>query len=279
MLIGQLSDLHLKKGAAPAYNAADTAARFESTIDYISRCGSKPDIYIITGDISDDGSPDSYDLLKFYLEKLEAPALVIPGNHDNKENLTLVFDHHPYLREAVVENDRPYMCYAVDDYELRLIGLDTVTPGRHGGGLGLGRLKWLEKTLSEKPDRPTLVFMHHPPFASGIGHMDKEPFVNRGKLADILRRHHQVVRIACGHIHRSIVAEFAGRTAVVAPGVGMQIPVDLKIQAPSNFLLEPPGFLFHFYADRWQDGPTVNTYTVLVEETPGQYGSRHPFSD
>jgi Icc protein len=277
MLIGQLSDIHLKENNAPAYRVADTESRLIKTGDYILRNNFEPDLFIITGDISDDGSLDSYARLKSFLEKINVPSFVIPGNHDHKENMIRVFADHSYFNNAVIDDGQKYLCYAIEKFSLRLIGLDTAIPGRHGGGLVPECLKWLESTLSEKPDDPTFLFMHHPPFASGIGHMDKEPFINRDKLAYIIRQNPQVVRLTCGHIHRSMTVEFGGKPAVVSPGIGMQIPVDLSPDAPSNFILEPPGVLFHFFADRWNDGPCLTTYSAMVEETPFQYGPRHPF--
>jgi 3',5'-cyclic-AMP phosphodiesterase len=121
--------------------------------------------------------------------------------------------------------------------------------------------------------------MHHPPFASGIGHMDLEFFVHRKESALVIGKYPQVVGITRGHVHRSITTQFAGRPATIAPGVGMQIPVDLSIEAPSQFIVEPPGFLLHFYADRSGDDPIVTTYIEWVTETEGLYGPRHPFSD
>jgi ABC-type Fe3+/spermidine/putrescine transport system ATPase subunit len=45
-----------------------------------------------------------------------------------------------HLTIEVAEAGENYICFAIEDFPLRNIGSDTVTPGAHGGGLGPGRL-------------------------------------------------------------------------------------------------------------------------------------------
>lgn len=213
MQIAQISDIHLKSNKEFAYDVADTAGALRRTIQHINGMVPRPDVVLVSGDISDDGSRQSYQVAEELLSDLNAPFYLIPGNHDQKDHLLRAFDQQPYLAQTVSGNEAKYICYAIDDYPVRLIGLDTVTPGLHGGGLGPVRLNWLQKTLSESPNLPTLIFMHHPPFASGIGHMDREPFRGRAELRDIIRCHPQVYRIACGHIHRSMSCLFGSTVA------------------------------------------------------------------
>ena len=52
----------------------------------------------------------------------------------------------------------------IDAHPLRLIDLDTLLPWDSGARLGPDRLAWLDARLTEAPQRPTLVFMHHPPY-------------------------------------------------------------------------------------------------------------------
>src|SRR5215211_4230003 len=99
---------------------------------------------------------------------LPMPVFVIPGNHDRRENLRRGFAYLPG-----VTTDSAYVQYAVDDYPVRLVMLDTLVPGFGYGELRPEQLEWLDRTLAAVPDRPTLIGMHHPPFACGIAHMDK----------------------------------------------------------------------------------------------------------
>jgi Icc protein len=278
LLIAQISDFHLKPPGVPAYQVADTAAALRCAVEHLNHRVPRPQGVLITGDLADEGAADAYGLLREILTGLAVPFFVVPGNHDHKGRLRAAFPEHTYLSGIAEPDGRRAMCYCIEDFPLRLVGLDTVIPGEHGGGLNPGRLAWLDRVLSERTQTPTLVFMHHPPFASGIGHMDGEVFIRRGEFADIIRRHPQVERITCGHIHRAISRRFAGTVATVSPGIGMQLDLDLRAEAPSVFVMEPPGFLLHALTELWED-LTLLTHVGTIPEHPGQYGKAHPFFD
>jgi len=236
-------------------------------------------VVILTGDIADGGRLESYQLARELLAPLRMPLFMVPGNHDHKGRLADTFPAHDYLRPSPDGPTGGFVCYSIEDYGVRLIGLDTVSPGDHGGGLCPKRLDWRSSALGKRPDAPTLIFMHHPPFASAVGHMDLEPFKGREDLLGIMLSHPQVERIACGHIHRPIALRFGGSVATVCPGVGMQIPMDLRPEARSGFVLGPPGILVHYLDKSWGDPPTLLTHVDLVEDYPGQFGGFHPFFD
>lgn len=275
-VIAQISDLHLKPPGVLAYDVADTAAALRRAVDLLNRLTPRPQAVVITGDLVDEGASASYGLLRELLAGLAMPFFLVPGNHDQKDSLRAAFPDHGYLEGFIESGGRRAICFCIEDFPVRLIGLDTVIPGEHGGGLNPERLRWLDRALSQRPSAPTLVFMHHPPFASGIGHMDGEPFIRREELAGIIRRHPQVERVTCGHIHRAFSRRFGGTVATVAPGIGMQLDLDLRPEAPSVFVMEPAGFLIHFWTDLWGD-PTLLTHVGTIPEQPGQYSGPHPF--
>ena len=277
MLIAQISDFHLKPKRALAYEAADTAGALEKVVAHINQMNPLPDLVIATGDLADGGSQESYGLAHDLLSPLKPPLYIVPGNHDQKDNLAAAFPDHNYLSQRIQGRKGAYICYVLEDFPLRLIGLDTVTPGEHGGGLGPGRLDWLNRNLEQRPTDPTLIFMHHPPFASAISHMDIEPFNKRQEFKELIEKHSQIERIACGHIHRPISCRFANTVATVCPGVGMQIMLDFRAEAPSGFIMEPPAMLIHRWGIFWDDEPVLLTHTSVVEDFPGQYGGFHPF--
>jgi 3',5'-cyclic AMP phosphodiesterase CpdA len=159
--------------------------------------------------------------------------------------------------------------YAIDDYPVRVVALDTLIPGQGGGRLCDERLQWLDNTLAEKPDTPTLVVMHHPPFRTGLGHMDRLGLDGADALEAVIFRHPQVERLACGHLHRSIQARFGGSIASTCPSPAHQIALDLSVDGPDNYVLEPPGYQLHLW-----DGQRLVTHTAVIGNFPGPYPFR-----
>lgn len=269
MILAHLSDPHIvaygKLLRGPIQGAAADAVRLRREFDtakYLARAVTainalvpKPDITVVTGDLVDNGERAEYEHLRALLAPLSMPVFVIPGNHDARESLRQTFDNEGYLPTT------GELHYAVNDYPLRLIALDTLVDGKHYGSLSRNQLTWLDVTLAEQPDRPTAIMMHHPPFSTGITSMDSAGLDNARALADVVGSHRQIERILCGHLHRAIDRRFAGTIAGTAPGTAHQIRINLVPGTPLSFNFEPPGYQLHV----WQDGGLV-THTALFGE-------------
>src|SRR5947207_6815268 len=271
MILAQLSDTHIvaagKLFRCPMQGTAPNAARARREFDtapYLARAVAtlnalepRPDIAVVTGDFGDHGDPEDYEQLRHLLARLSMPVFVIPGNHDAREPLRAAFRSARYLP---VDG---YLQYSIEDYPLRLVALDTLVPGKHGGMLCAERLGWLDATLAAQPDRPTVILMHHAPFATGITYMDNYGLDNAAGLAEVVGRHPQVERILCGHLHRAIDRRFAGTVAGTAPSTAHQIRLNLVPGARISFIFEPPGYQLHL----WQEGGLA-TYTAVLGNWP-----------
>jgi 3',5'-cyclic-AMP phosphodiesterase len=269
MIIAQISDPHIvargKLMRAPIQGVApdadrfsrefDTARHLERAVAAVNALSPRPDFTVVTGDLVDHGTAEEYAHLRALLALLAAPVFVIPGNHDMREPLREVFRSERYLPADGT------LHYAIDGYPLRLVALDTLVEGKHHGSLDNEQLAWLDATLAAQPDRPTIVMMHHPPFATGITYMDGYSLENGTAFAAIIARHRQVERILCGHLHRAIDRRFAGTVAGTAPSTAHQIRINLVPGARISFNFEPPGYQLH----AWQDGGLV-THTALFGE-------------
>jgi 3',5'-cyclic AMP phosphodiesterase CpdA len=201
----------------------------------------RPDLVVGTGDLVNDGRPSEYDRLEELLADLTIPFLPLPGNHDDRSELrrrfpTVLPDGGP---------DDP-IDHVVDLGPLRLVMLDTQMPGRVGGGLDEAQLDWLDGVLCEEPDRPTIVFQHHPPFATGLAFMDAEAFDGAEAYATVVERHRQVELVSCGHLHRSIVRRFAGTVACTWPSTCAQIDLLLG-SSDVGYVDEPPSLVVHLW--------------------------------
>src|SRR4029078_8644579 len=145
---------------------------------------------------------------------LTMPVYVIPGNHDRRDNFRQELQHLPG-----VISDPVYIQYTVEDQPVRLVMLDTLVPGAGHGELRDVQLTWLDHVLSQVPDKPTMLAMHHPPLVCGIAHLDRINVHDAAAFAEVVARHTQVKRIVCGHHHRPIFAQVAQAIASVSPSV------------------------------------------------------------
>mgnify|MGYP005813036875 CR=1 FL=1 len=265
MLIAQVSDLHIKRPGRLAYRQVDTAGRLHDCIRALQALVPPPDLVLLTGDLVDFGQPEEYEHLTAILAPLRTRVLAVPGNHDDRAAMRTVFAGEGYLPAD------GFLQYAIDDeFPLRLVGIDTLIPGEGGGALCADRLAWLDATLRRRPHAPTLLMMHHPPFLSGIGHMDRIGLEGRRTFAEIVARHPQIRLILCGHVHRTVRATVGGRPVMTCPSPAHQVALDLRADAPSCFRMEPPGFLLH----RWQEGELVSHLAAI-----GEYEGPFPFFD
>jgi Icc protein len=264
MLICQLTDLHVRPPGLPSNRVSETSMLTERAFRAVAAFTPRLDAILITGDLTECGLDAEYAnlaaLIRRYLHA--APVFVIPGNHDRREKLRAGLGQLPN-----VTADPVYVQYVVEDFPVRLVMLDTLVPGQGYGELRSEQLEWLDRTLSQVPDKPTLIGMHHPPFACGIAHMDRIQLQNATAFSAIVARHRQVERIICGHHHRAITARVAQAVASISPSVAHQVEMSLLPDAPAVFVFEPPAFQIH----RWTAADGFVSHTVYVEHYPGPY--------
>ena len=264
MIIAQLSDFHARPHGRPAYGIVDTNAAIREAIDAVLAMEPRPDCVLVTGDLSDCGLAEEYGIVREQLARLPMPVYVVPGNHDRRESFAAELGQDlPYLPKS------GFLHYTVEDFPVRLIGLDTVIAGEDGGEICAEREAWLAERLAEGQGRPTLIFMHHPPFAVGVDGMDIMPCRVSPSFVDLIARHPEIERVLCGHYHRPIQLRFAGTIGYVVPGTANQVALDLRAGTENMFVMEPPAIAIHV----WKPGTGVVSHLQPI----GDYGPRRPF--
>jgi len=266
MIIVQLSDLHVCPAGASAYGRVRTNDMLREAIEQVNALRPRADVVLATGDLVHAGDVEEYAMLRELLSELAMPVYLVLGNHDHRGNFRKVFGDSEYLPET-----SEFLHYAIEDHPVRLIGLDTVVPGRAGGELCKRRLAWLEDALEVAPERPTVLFMHHPPFRTSIEHMDVIGLEGAEAMGRLVERHPQIERILCGHLHRPIQVRWRGTLASTAPSTAHQVLLDLRPGAEGTFAMEPPGYQVHVW--------TRDTGIISHTATVGRFDGPYPFAD
>ena len=266
--IAQISDLHIKPPGSLAYGRVDTGKALERCVAALNEFEPAPDFVVISGDLADTPDVEEYQYLKRLLAPLRLPFAGIPGNHDSRELMRAALPSASYAFAAGALNQK----IGVEGLDLLL--LDSSVHGKPHGQLDGPTLQWLDATLTAVPDRPALLFLHHPPFKAGIWHMDRQNLLNASELAPIVQRHPRVRLIATGHIHRAALTMFAGVPTTICPAPNHAVDLDLaKLRVPS-FKVEPPAFHLH----TWFPGEGFGN--VVTHQVPiGTFDGPHPFFD
>lgn len=258
MILAQITDAHVTRPGRRLFGDYDPAPALRRTLETLAAQTPRPDIVLFTGDVSESGLPEEYAAARALLADFDLPLAVIPGNHDRRETFAAAFADGPALAGR-----GDFLHVALEDWPLRLIGLDTLAgPGESRGLLCEERLDWIAARLGEAPDRDTIIFMHHPPFATGIGFMDAIACENGDRLAELVAAHGRVARVLCGHVHRPVHVAFGGTIASICPGVAYQVPLRLAPGAPVELIYQPPAFQLHV----WTPGHGLVTHTDYLSD-------------
>jgi 3',5'-cyclic AMP phosphodiesterase CpdA len=211
MIIAHISDTHL---ALEARDADRRMHDFASTIADINALDPAPDVIVHSGDIVHNGRQDEYAQALALLAKARAPVCVLPGNKDDRANLRAAFSAQGYL--APVSG---FIDYAVEDYPVRLIALDTLKTGSSRGEFRPEQARRLIELIDAERDKPIAVFSHHPPFEVTVGpdRFHFETMESMSRLREALQRCERIIAVFSGHVHRAAAGEIGRIPASVVP--------------------------------------------------------------
>ncbi|MBT3234321.1 MAG: phosphodiesterase [Bdellovibrionales bacterium] len=263
MLVAHISDSHVAEYGKKAYGLAPTSEYFEKCIKHMNSFEPKIDLVLITGDICGNPTPGESRRAADILSTLKIPYYTVPGNHDTRDDLL------KYLPKSCPTELDGFIQYTVEDYDLRVIALDSVTEGMPGGTLCKKRLDWLDAKLAEQPQRPTMLMLHHPPIKYGVHETDTDGFIGSEEFGDVVEKYSNITRVLCGHVHMSCHAGWRNTVISTTAAIGMQLVLDLTLKKDSAFSIQPPSYQLHYHN---ADGEIIsNVIPVRGLDTPGPF--------
>lgn len=192
---------------------------------------------ILMGDLTHRGLPAEYAALAAVLADVPIPVIPMLGNHDRRDAFLAAFPDAPRTADGHIQQ-------VLDLGAHRIITLDSLDgppypAGHHSGRLCHGRLGFLTEALAGARDKSALVFVHHPPFNTGIAGMDAIKLADGADVLALLGDHPRV-HLVCGHIHRTISGSTGGVPWTVFKSPCHQGVVDLT-DLNSSLSVDEPG--------------------------------------
>ncbi len=214
-----LSDLHVIDPSTPdAHLYSDTTETLRLVQARIATLDPRPDFIVISGDLTNRGTPQDFAAVRALLQGFEVPVLLALGNHDTR----------PAFYRTILDDpsrtDEPYF-HADVMGGLHVITLDSSMPGAVTGNLEPEQRAWFAAELLAHPDLPKLIVVHHPP---GDQHVPVFDHINwlpedRAHVGEALRTAvgagARVVGVLSGHVHYDQFSVWNGVPCLISAGL------------------------------------------------------------
>jgi 3',5'-cyclic-AMP phosphodiesterase len=245
--LAQVTDMHLFANEKEQLLGMPTALSFQVVIQQLKQLRTELDLLLLTGDLSSDGSPESYEMVQNLLRPLQLPTYWLPGNHDSAIAMKQVLNSGLMSRRKSFERGG-----------WNFVLLDSSVPGCVHGYLSKQSLNWLDDQLTKITNKPTLISLHHPPFPVESCWLDSSKLQNSEDLFAVVDRHPQVKLVVFGHIHQEFYHQRHEVDYLGTPSTCIQFA-----PGSSKFSLDqqPPGFrLLKLYPDGTWDSQVERVY-------------------
>lgn len=177
MRLAHLSDIHYSKSWMFLPDS------LQRCIDMVNDAA--PDVVVITGDVTDYGLQREFEGVKKELQRIAAPRLMVPGNHDSRHEGYKKFEEHFGPRFFTEEQDG-----------YRFVGIDSSEPDIDKGHVGREQLKWLQEQLTDH----SVIFLHHHLVPVPHTGRERNVLVDAGEVLRLLDGCH-VPLVLSGHKH------------------------------------------------------------------------------
>ena len=246
--VAQLTDTHIVREGS-TYLGTETARYLADALAAVHTLDPLPDYIAVTGDLVNSGRDAQYARFREIMSASRIPYFVIPGNHDDRVRMRAMLARETY---GGVAGELRH--FSIDDFPIRLIGLDCNAP---------------RPSPRAVADAATLVAVHQPPFRTGLHYLDVLGFGGRSHLRTLVNRHTQAGAVISGHIHCVRRAVWKGAVASSAPSTAPQvIPLIFMQGRILGLAHEAPGFAVH---DLLDDGTFART--VFRRRESGAYAA------
>lgn len=253
----QITDTHIVEKGHLVCGVSDTNAALRKAVKSINNrlpTLGQIDCAIVTGDLTDNGTPDEYAHFAEIMSDLELPWIAIPGNHDHRETMRTAFAQQDWMPSSgQIQWLRDFGPFAV-------LGLDTLLEGAHHGELSAPAFTFVDEQLIKLAGKPLIVATHHPWMHCGITEMDADNLRNGAALMERLEQYSGPTRMISGHVHRAITGQVDNVLCQISPSTCHSVNRDHRKDAVHSLALEPGAATLF----AWCNGPQAGLISDIL---------------
>ena len=198
MDIIQITDLHVMRDIKQRKHNCEPYSTLSNTLRNINLNHKNIEYLIVTGDLSNDYSPESYKHIKDLLNKYKFKTSLLPGNHDDYNLMKLLEDDLITIGNLNLHKSN-----------ILTYNFDTHIPGKISGKLKKYQIEKLLDILAQSENlKEVLLFTHHPLKPIGSKWIDKHVCENSELLLNALKSYSDLsFNIFSGHVHQEFYLE------------------------------------------------------------------------
>ncbi|MBL7764626.1 MAG: metallophosphoesterase [Chitinophagaceae bacterium] len=227
----QITDSHLLEGINVKLHNMPINEIHNKIISEVKKLNTEIEFVLITGDISDNGSEESYHNAKEIFSSLNKPTYWIAGNHDNLEAI------HLFNNQTNIKSDKSFTSNGIHFILLNSVALSPDGKNRNRGVLSSKELAFLKLELKQNPTKQIVVALHHPPIKSGTW-KDDRMLENAEEFLEVIKQYSNIKLVLYGHQHQVNETTIGETKFYSPPAASFQFDKNIKW----GFDDLPPGF-------------------------------------
>lgn len=200
----QISDCHIDDD--PITMGVNSRQNLQKVIHTISQ--KNFDTLLISGDLSHNGTLNSYKILKKILTKITCNLVIIPGNHDHLGNLAKVF------ADNLIDK------FSLGNWEI--INLNSVQVSKTSGALERAELEKLAHLLQQSSAEYNIIVLHHPIVPMESNWDDSLSLENPQALFKVIDKHPKIKAVLWGHAHQASTFHRQQIALISCPSTALQ---------------------------------------------------------
>ena len=207
----QISDCHIDD--QPMVMGVDSQRNLQLVVQRIKEIES--DGVLISGDLTHQGTLNSYQTLKEILRPIKQPIFVIGGNHDQADNLEKSF------------KERLFKSFKLTNWEI--INIDSVQAKKTHGLVTQSALLELDQACLNSDAAHIMIVLHHPIVPMNSNWDDALSLTNPQDLFQILDKHSKIRLVTFGHAHEAAEFSHLGIKILSCPSTALQFNQEMRV--------------------------------------------------